>query len=645
MPIRQLAAIMFADIVGYTGLMEEDESGALLLLEKFKKKLEQEVSLHHGRILEFRGDGALCSFSSTLECVRAALSIQVSMHQAPHVPLRIAIHTGDVIIEGDSIYGDGVNIASRMESLAMPGSIFISGRVQDDIKNQRDIRTVHLGKYVLKNVREEIDIYAVSHPGIIVPETPDPEGKGERAKIACILVLPFVNLSRDPEQEYFSDGLTEELITSLSRLKELRVISRTTSMKYKGTDKDIKTIGEEAGASYVMEGSVRSHGKKLKITAQMIDANRDIHLWADHYQGTLDDIFDIQEQVANKIAEALHLQLTSDERDTLHKRFTGSMEAYQLYLQGRFFWNKRNEEGMMTAIRFFEKAIQKDPDYALAWAGIADTYNLLGEFTHQSRQQLHPKAKDAVYKALQIDNQLAEAHISLASLLMVNEWDWEGAEKEFSIGFKLNPNYATGYHWYAELLLFQGRVKEAIDAIALAVELDPLSMAILKDQGIVYYYARQYELGIQTALNTLELDPGFVPAHRLLSLCYTELGRYDDAIMENDLWGDLIRNKTKADLGRAHILAASGKRDEAKAILDGIAPEQLGANDARGIALVYAALKEKEPAFHWLTKSFDLHEESLCSLVVDPKMDFLRSDPRFDGLVRKVGLPVEEPQL
>ena len=447
MPVsRQLAAIMFADIVGYTAMMQEDEGVAVLVRRKLQKKLEEEVSIHNGRILEWSGDGALCSFSSTIESVKAALAIQLEMQLLPSVPLRIGIHTGDVMVEGDNIYGDGVNIASRMESFAIPGSIFISGKAHDDIKNQKDIKTVSLGKYVLKNVKEQVEIFAISNPGIKIPDTTSLEGKGKKVHSQNILVLPFINMSNDPEQEFFSDGLTEEIISNLSKLHNMRVISRTTSMQYKNTTKDIKTIRNETDSSYILEGSVRKSGNDLRITAQFIDANRDIHLWADTYRGMVQDVFEIQDKVSAKIVEALRMQLTHEEKNNLHKRFTANTEAYQLYLQGRYFWVRRNEVGLKTAARFFEKAIEKDPDYALAWAGLADTYSLMGEFTNISRRELYQKQMAAINKALAIDDRLAEAHISLAVSLMLNEWDWIKAEKEFRIGIELNPNYATGHH-------------------------------------------------------------------------------------------------------------------------------------------------------------------------------------------------------
>ncbi|TAL50122.1 MAG: adenylate/guanylate cyclase domain-containing protein [Chitinophagaceae bacterium] len=636
---HQLAAIMFTDIAGYTGMMQDDEALALQLRDKLKKKLEEEVAAHQGRILEFRGDGALCSFSSAIEGVRAALALQLAMQTSPLVPLRIGMHTGDVVLDGNNIYGDGVNVASRLETFSVPGSIFISGKVYDDIKNQKDIQTVSLGKYALKNVKEEMEIFAISNPGIKIPDTASLEGKGERVRQKCILVLPFVNMSNDPEQEYFSDGLTEELISSLSRLKDMRVISRTTSMKYKGTGKDIKAIGMEAGASYIMEGSVRKFGNNLRITAQFVDATRDVHLWAESYRGTMEDLFDIQEQVAAKIVEALRLQLTGEEKDTLQKRYTDNTEAYQLYLQGRYFWNKRNEQGLKSAIRHFEKAIEKDPDYALAWAGIADTYSLMGEYTNISRRELFPQQMAAVNKALKIDNRLGEAHISLGISLMLNEWDWKGSAEEFKLGIELSPNYATGHHWYAELLLFLGNTVEAFREISIAVDLDPVSQGILKDKGIFYYYTRQYDKAIDLAMTTLELDPGFVPSHRLLSLAYLGKEMFDEAITENQRWGNGTGNKVKTDVALAQIYAAARRKDDAKKIIEGQDIEKiLSGNDYRGVALIYAALGETDKAFEWLDKSYTMHEESLCSLKVDPKLDSLRTDPRFNELLKKIGL-------
>ena len=641
--LRQLNAIMFADIAGYTALMQEDEKLALQLRRKFQDKLEKEVTEYSGRILDFRGDGALCTFTSTIEAVRAALAVQLEMQIDSVVPLRIGMHTGDVLVEGNNIYGDSVNIASRIESFAVPGSICLSGKAYDDIKNQRDIQTVSLGRYLLKNVKEEVEIFAISNPGIQIPGENHPDGKGK--KVAentsldkSIMVLPFVNLANDGEQDYFSDGLTEELITKLSKLAEIKVTSRTTSMLYKNTTKDIRTISKENKVNYILEGSIRKYQNDLRITAQFIDARSDMHLWADTYRGTVDDIFDIQEQVSEKIVEALRIQITMEEQVMLRKRYTGNSDAYQLYLRGRHFWKERNEEGLQSAVINFEKALENDSRYALAWSGLADTYSLMGEYTNISRRELFPKQMAAVYKALQIDNRLGEAHISLGISLMLNEWDWENSKKEFLVGLELSPDYATGHHWYAEWLLFKGKTEEAFREISLAVSLDPSSPGILKDKGIFYYYTRQYEKAIDTGMLTMELHPAFVTVFRLLSLAYQGLGMYDESIRQNERWGERTGNVIKTQVSLAQIYAAAGRRTEAKAIVDTIENQQLGGNDYRGMAMVYASLGDNDNAFIWLEKSYQRHEESLCSLKVDPKLNSLHSDPRFNEMLRKIGL-------
>lgn len=638
-PSRQLAAIMFTDIVGYTALMGNDEQKAFTILTKNRELQKPIINQFNGRWIKELGDGVMASFNTVSDAVNAAIKIQEACNAAKDFQLRIGIHLGEVIFENDDVFGDGVNMASRIQGITIPGGIFISESVFQNISNKKEIQTISLGKYNLKNIKEQVEIYAIKNPGIKIPETHNPENTTQIKKLKCILVLPFVNMSNDPEQEYFNDGLTEELIANLSKLKEVKVISRTTSMKYKNTTKNIRTIGKETGASYIMEGSVRKHGNNLRITAQFVDADQDFHLWAENYRGTIDDIFDIQEQVSTKIVEALRIELTHKEIDTLQKRSTQSTEAYQLYLQGRYFWNIRNEEALDKALTCFKKAIEIDPDYAVAWAGIADTYNLLCEFTNYSRRESSPKAKLAVEKALELDNQLAEAHISLGLLLMLNEWDWVNAGKEYKLGIELNPGYATGHHWYAEWLLFTGKQQEALHEISIAVDLDPVSHGIIKDQGMTFYYTRQYDKAISMALKALDLAPEFASAFRLLSLAYMAKGMFNQAISENQHWGTHTGNKVKTDVALSTIYASAGLKEDALKLIEKVKTDNLIAyNDYRGIALTYAALSMNDDAFSWLEKSFEHHEESLCSIKVDPKMDNLRADPRFNVLLKKIGL-------
>jgi serine/threonine-protein kinase len=454
-----------------------------------------------------------------------------------------------------------------------------------------------------------------------------------------IAILPFADLSVEKDNTYISDGLTEEIITSLSRLRLARVISRATVVSYSRADKTMKQIGDELGAQYILEGSVRKSGAQIRITAQLIDAKKDSYLWADKYDGTLSEIFEIQERVAAKIVKALKMRLTPTQEKKLKKRPTENAEAYQLYLRGRFFWNKRSKESLLTAIRYFEEAIQKDAKYARAWAGIADSYNLLSEYGGISRKETSPKALAAAHKALEFDNNLAEAHASLACLQMLSEWDWPNAEKEFKRAIRLDPNYATAHHWYSEWLLFMGRREEANREISRAVELDPISPALLKDKGIMLYYIQDFDGAIEYGKKTLDLMPDFASAHRLLSLAYVAKGMFDEALDANDRWGELSGNELETLLGRAWCLAAGGRRDEANEIIRGIDPGKLvDGNVMRGIALVHAELGEEERALDWLEKAYGIRAEAVSSILIDPKFEKLKKHPRFIALAKRMGL-------
>jgi len=631
---RQLAAIMFTDIVGYTSFMGEDEQNAFVLLQKNRDLQKPIIEKFNGRFIKALGDGILSSFTTVSDAVNAAIAIQETCIDIKDFKLRIGIHLGEVVYENDDVFGDGVNIASRIQAVAKPGAIYISEPVYQNVVN-KNIITRLVREAVLKNVHEPVKIYEVittkSGP-------PDPVISESRSRDKSIAVLPFVNMSNDPQQEYFSDGIAEEILNSLTHLEDLKVAGRTSSFQFKGKNIDLREIGARLGVGTVLEGSVRKHGNRLRITTQLINVADGFHLWSERYDRDMDDIFAIQDEIALSVVEKLKVTFLEKDRELITKIYTQNTDAYQLYLQGRYFWNKRNEEGLKAAVSLFEKALEKDPGYALAWAGLADAYSLMGEYTNISRRELFPKQKEAINKALEIDPMLAEAHISHAISLMLNEWDWAGSAKEFKAGIDLNPNYATGRHWYAEWLLYNGYFTEGIREISLAVDLDPVSQGILKDKGIHYYYNGQYDEAIAVAVKTLELDPGFVPVYRLLSLCYQGKGMYQEAIAENQRWGELTGNSIKTRVALAHIYAVSGQVAEAKKIMIAVETEKLSGNDYRGMALAYSALDENDKAFEWLEKSYQMHEESLCSLKVDHKLNNLRSDPRFTLMLDRVGL-------
>ncbi|MGE5692450.1 MAG: protein kinase domain-containing protein, partial [Candidatus Zixiibacteriota bacterium] len=454
-----------------------------------------------------------------------------------------------------------------------------------------------------------------------------------------IAVLPFTNLSPEPENEYFSDGLTDEIITNLTKIRALKVISRTSAMRYKNTAKSLRQIATELSVQYILEGSVRRYGDHLRITAQLVDALQDAHLWAETFRGTVEDLFDIQEKVAQEIASHLRLHLTPMENKELKKRYTENAEAYQFYLQGRFQWNKRTVEGFDKAIELFSKALQIDPRFAPAYAGLADSYALLGETSLYARhpQDVYPKAREAVARALELDDNLAEAHTSMGYLKM-NDYDWTGAEEEFKKAIELNPNYATTYHWYSGLLSATGRNEEAVATMEKARNLDPISLPIQTDLGLSYYFARQYDRAIEQYKRALDLDPNFTRAYISLSSALALSGRYEEALAE--VQKAIVRTGDRsrvAYLGR--VYARMGERKKAMEAIEevkGIAKNRIVS--PHSIALVYAALGEKDLAFEWLNKSLGEGYVELYTLKVDPWLDSLRNDPRFEDLLQKARL-------
>ena len=452
-----------------------------------------------------------------------------------------------------------------------------------------------------------------------------------------IAILPFSDISQEKDNAYFTDGLTEEIVVKLSRLRNLKVLPPVTS--YDRSGKQMKQVATDLRVQYLLLGSVRKHGTNIRVATQLIKGDQEGVIWAETQDGTMDNVFEIQEHVANRVVNALKLRLTPNEKKNLRRRSTENPEAYSLYMRGRFFWNKRRKESLWTAIQYFEEAIEKDPRYARAWAGIADTYNMLTEHTASARRELYAKAIAAARKALTYDDQLAEAHTSLGILLMLTEYDWPGSEQEYTSAIRLNPNYATGHHWYGEWLCFQGRFAEAIAEISRAEKLDPLSPVIINDKGWFQYYSREYDDAIAAAHKTLELDREFILAHRLLSLAYQGKGMYEKSLDEHRRWSEAGGGGDDAPIALAQCYAAAGRRKEAEDLLKLHGGQaQSAGNQCRGMALVHAALGNIDEAFLWLDKAFDLRAESLCMTKVDPKLDPLRGDARFDSLLVRTGL-------
>ena len=448
-----------------------------------------------------------------------------------------------------------------------------------------------------------------------------------------LAVLAFSNLSNDPNQEYFSDGISMEILNSLVKVEGLKVAGRISSFSFKDKDTDIQTIGEKLGVSMVLVGSVRKSENRVRITAQLISTTDGFNIWSEQYDRELKDIFDIQEEIATNIVNMLKLTVL---RPKGPKPSTYSVEAHNLYLQGRHFWIQEGRDNLDKSIEYYKRALEIDPNYALAYAGIAITYSSYAWYGYSPRRNVIPLAKAAAMKALEIDNTLGEAHTELAHAQLVFDWDWTGAEKGFIRALELNPNYARAHNQYAWLLTFAGRLDEAVDESKRAHELDPLSQNIWVELGRRFYFARDYDKAIEEYQKVLELFPNSMYAHSELALAFSQKGLHNEAIE--------VYSKTEFEptyhwhLG--YIYGVAGKREKALEILNYYLEKiQKGFMWPTSIAFIYIGLGDKERAFEWLEKSYEQRGPWLIHLKVDPMFDSLRSDPRFQDLLERMNFP------
>ncbi len=456
-----------------------------------------------------------------------------------------------------------------------------------------------------------------------------------------VAVLPFVNVSPEKENEYFSDGMTEEIIDALAKVEGLQVVSRTSVFAFKGKEQDIRKIGKQLNVSHVVEGSVRKAGNRVRITAQLINIADGYHLWSERFDRELEDVFTIQEEIAHMIVNALKIKLVRKAETPLVERSTENIKAYNLFLKGRYCWNKRTEAALKQCVNYFEQAIEIDPDYMLAYCGLADAYALLGiaEYGALPPMEVMPKAKAAAVKALEIDNTLAEAQTTVAHVKAFFDWDFTGADKEFNRAIELNPNYPFSHHWYALYLSAMERHDEAIAEEKRAQELEPLSLIINKNVGTIFYYARKYEQAIEQYKKALELDPDFARTHFFLGLAYISNSMFEEAIAEIKKAITFSGENTVMLALLASAIAMSGKKDEATKILKDLKKRlKRGYVPSFNLAILYMGLDEKASAFEWLEKAYQERSSWLVSLKVEPILDGLRSDPRFTALLEKVGL-------
>lgn len=478
-----------------------------------------------------------------------------------------------------------------------------------------------------------IILAATIAPGL---RTPGPVESS--ASIRAIVVLPLKNLSSDPEQEYFSEGLTDELVTHLASLEGLRVISRASAMQYRDSRKPLRAIARELNVDAVVEGSVLRSDGRVRITARLVEAASDQHVWAKSYERDHRDILALQNEVTRDIAENIKLNLTPATRERLAAARPIDPEAHENYLRGRFVLAKRRTPELKTAILHFERAIARDSRYARAYAGLADSYSVMRAYNLAPQDESIRQARAAALKALALDEGLAEAHTSLGLIALIYDWDWQAAEKEYRRAIQLDPNYATAHHWYAEFLAYHGRFDEAFAEIERARQLDPLSLIIATDRGEILYLSRDYDRAIAQVRAVLEMEPNFLPAHYILVFSLVQKGLFADALADIEKW----RGPDEAPwslMMQAYVAGRSGQQAQARDTLKRL--EQLHRRrpmDPAPVLLAHVGLGNKEAAFAWLEKAYSQHSTALPSLKVNPIYDQLRDDRRFHELMRRIGL-------
>jgi len=673
----EIGHVLFIDIVGYSKLLINEQSERIQELREIVRGTEQFRSAEaQGKLMRLpTGDGGALVFRTSPEApVLCALEISKALKTHPELRVRIGIHSGPVSEVADlneqvNMAGAGVNIAQRVMDCGDSGHILISKRAAEDLGQYRQWQPqLHdLGECEVKHGDRlhVVNLYAEDLGNPEVPTKFRQAVKKRRwALIAALIllaaagigyysfshravsttpeksiaVLPFENLSEDKTNAYFAEGMQDEILARLSKIADLKVISRTSTQRFKSASGDLREIAKQLGVANILEGSVQKAADQVRVNVQLINAINDAHLWGDIYDRKLTDIFAVESDIASKIADTLQAKLTGGEKQMIAAQPTSNLTAYDLYLKGRLLWSKRGGENLRQGIAFYEQAIALDPNYALAYAGLAEAYVVLPFYTATAPSEAFPKAKIAALKALQLNDKLAEAHTGFARVLWY-DFDMLGSISEFQRAIALNPNYATAHQWYGRApLAALGRFDEAIAEGKRAIELDPLSPIINADLGYTMINARRYDEAIAQLRQTLEIDPTFYYAHYTLGMALQVKGDLPAAIAEYTKAQQLTDNNLRARVLLTAAKAQSGDKEAAVQMLAEL--EELSRNrNVRAFwrALLHLSLGNREEAVRWLEQGVVGHEDMDVNFIkVDPLLDPLRGDPRFEALVQKV---------
>jgi TolB-like protein/class 3 adenylate cyclase/Tfp pilus assembly protein PilF len=637
--LRQLAAIMFTDIVGYTALMGNDEQKAFTLLNKNRQLQRPVIEAFNGRWIKELGDGVMASFPTVSDAVNAAIKIQEGCNAANDFKLRIGIHLGEVVFEDDDVFGDGVNIAARIQSAASPGSIFISEAVNNNVSNKKEIETRFVKEEILKNVSQPVRMYQVLYAGseiIIAEKTLIPIAE------KSIAVLPFVNMSNDQEQEYFSDGISEEIINMLVQAPGLKVIGRTSSFAFKGKNMDLRLIGAQLKVTHLLEGSVRRSGNTLRITAQLIDVTDGTHLYSEKFDRVMEDIFAIQDEISLAILNAVKIKLFGANREAVLKRYTDNIEAYQLYLHARFYYNQYTPDAFIKAIEYLNAAIKTDPEYAIAYSSLSYCYLTLWFWNWLPADQCLPQGLAAAQQSLRMDSEIAESHLALGRVFLHYEMNIAEAAIEYKKSIAINPNSAECHAQLGMCASLLGNFEEAKEHANLAENLDPFSLMNLFFIAVPYWAAEDFEKLLVVGKRLVDLAPNFFAGHMWMGIAYQYLYNYEDAIAELELSVQLSPDMLLCLQSLGILYAFSGDTIKARAVIDRM--KQIEGVDIVGnnfLGSMYASLGEFDTAFQYYEKAMANHEGNMLWVMGSLKpMPEFNADPRAKALSKKLGLPL-----
>lgn len=643
---RLLAAIMFADMVGYTALMQHNEDEAVQKRDRQREILEDCILENQGRIIQYYGDGTLSIFGSAIKSVECAVAIQKKLNKlSEQIPLRIGLHVGDIVYDDEGAYGDAVNMAARIEALATPGSILISDRLYEELKNHPKIRTRYLGAHHLKNVDREVSLYAISNKGLVVPSMADIQSQ-TGGVIRSMAVLPFVNMSPDRNNEYFSDGITEEIINALAKVDGLDVTSRTSAFAFKGMSKDVRQIGDDLEVRYVLEGSVRKAGNRVRITAQLIDTEDGFHIWSEAFDRDLEDIFKVQDEISRKIVAKLKEDFSDAELDVEHlvKPSTKNVEAYNHFLKGNFYLNKWTPESAKKAISQYKRAIKLCPGYAEAYAGIANCYSFLGAMGSLHPQKAYPKAEAAAQRSIHINDMLADSHVALAMVRLFYYWDFKGAKKSIRRALAIDPESPIVKQAYSIYLRTIGKSRSSVRVLKEALQKDPLSLTLNADLGRAYLNIGQPEEALEQYQRTLELDENFRTAIEGKGWAYAAMGKYEEALQMFEDYHRAVVHELKGLSQLAYIYGLMGLAEQAQHYLEMIHQREKADPElslAMDYALAYLGLGVYDRVFEYLQVAVEEHLGGILFIRSTPIWDPIKADPRYNELLIQIGFGEE----